>query len=225
MASTNKTPHYGLSQFLEGDKASWLTDVNSDMSKIDTAIFEAKTSGDEATGSAANALSVAQAAQTVATNAGTSADNASASASQAKETATTALTTAVNAQTTATNAETLANNSLKGEFNNQNKSASNSFVYAAIKINSTTSFEFGIWGVAPLAIATNENITKLNVPILAELKDGAYTGAIPGLNGTTNTPSIFPITLTKTGTSFALVSNSNIPPNSLLAGYAWVVTR
>lgn len=38
MASTNKTPNYNLSQFIATDKPAWLTDVNSDMSKIDTAI-------------------------------------------------------------------------------------------------------------------------------------------------------------------------------------------
>lgn len=38
MASTNKTPNYQLSQFIATDKPAWLTDVNGDMSKIDTAI-------------------------------------------------------------------------------------------------------------------------------------------------------------------------------------------
>ena len=38
MASTNKTPNYNLSQFIATDKPAWLTDVNGDMSKIDTAI-------------------------------------------------------------------------------------------------------------------------------------------------------------------------------------------
>lgn len=35
MASTNKTTNYELSQFLGTDKPSWLSDYNSDMSKID----------------------------------------------------------------------------------------------------------------------------------------------------------------------------------------------
>lgn len=38
MASTNKTTNYQLSQFVGTDKPAWLTDVNTDMSKIDTAI-------------------------------------------------------------------------------------------------------------------------------------------------------------------------------------------
>lgn len=35
MASTNKTTNYELSQFLGTDKPAWLSDYNSDMSKID----------------------------------------------------------------------------------------------------------------------------------------------------------------------------------------------
>ena len=35
MASTNKTTNYELSQFLETDKPAWLSDYNTDMSKID----------------------------------------------------------------------------------------------------------------------------------------------------------------------------------------------
>ena len=38
MASTNKTPNLNLSQFIATDKPAWLTDVNGDMSKIDTAV-------------------------------------------------------------------------------------------------------------------------------------------------------------------------------------------
>lgn len=36
MASTNKTPNYNLSQFLDDDKPSWRGDVNADNLKIDT---------------------------------------------------------------------------------------------------------------------------------------------------------------------------------------------
>ena len=36
MASTNKTTNYELSQFLGTDKPAWLSDYNTDMSKIDT---------------------------------------------------------------------------------------------------------------------------------------------------------------------------------------------
>lgn len=39
MASTNKTTHYELSQFLANDKPAWLSDYNNDMQKIDNAIY------------------------------------------------------------------------------------------------------------------------------------------------------------------------------------------
>ena len=47
MASTNKTTNYELSQFLGTDKPAWLSDYNTDMSKIDARM---KTNADTATG-------------------------------------------------------------------------------------------------------------------------------------------------------------------------------
>lgn len=38
MASTNKTENLNLSQFIDTDKPSWLTDYNEDMEKIDSVI-------------------------------------------------------------------------------------------------------------------------------------------------------------------------------------------
>lgn len=46
MASTNKTTNYELSQFLGTDKPAWLSDYNTDMSKIDT---QMKANADAAT--------------------------------------------------------------------------------------------------------------------------------------------------------------------------------
>lgn len=56
MASTNKTTHYELSQFLGTDKPAWLTDYNADMSKIDTGINTAQTTATGADGKADSAL-------------------------------------------------------------------------------------------------------------------------------------------------------------------------
>lgn len=39
MSHTNSTAHYELSQFLSTDTPGWLTDVNQDNAKIDTAIY------------------------------------------------------------------------------------------------------------------------------------------------------------------------------------------
>lgn len=59
MASTNKTTHYELSQFLGTDKPAWLGDYNSDMQKIDTGINTAQTTATGADGKAdANTTSI-----------------------------------------------------------------------------------------------------------------------------------------------------------------------
>lgn len=52
MASTNKTTHYELSQFLGTDKPAWLTDYNTDMSKIDAGINTAQSTATGADGKA-----------------------------------------------------------------------------------------------------------------------------------------------------------------------------
>lgn len=52
MASTNKTTNYELSQFLGSDKPAWLSDYNTDMSKIDT---QMKLNADAATAASGSA--------------------------------------------------------------------------------------------------------------------------------------------------------------------------
>lgn len=42
MASTNKTSHYNLSQYTGNDKPTYLVDYNTDMSNIDTGIYNAQ---------------------------------------------------------------------------------------------------------------------------------------------------------------------------------------
>lgn len=56
MSSTNKTTNYELSQFIGTDKPAWLTDYNSDMSKIDTGINTAQNTATGADGKADSAL-------------------------------------------------------------------------------------------------------------------------------------------------------------------------
>lgn len=48
MSSTNKTAHYSLSQYVANDKPTYLSDYNSDMAKIDAAIYAAKSAADTA---------------------------------------------------------------------------------------------------------------------------------------------------------------------------------
>lgn len=43
MSSTNKTTHYNLSQYSASDKPTYLVDYNTDMSNIDTGIYNAQT--------------------------------------------------------------------------------------------------------------------------------------------------------------------------------------
>lgn len=47
MASTNKTANYELSQYVGTDKPTYLSDYNSDMSKIDTGIHDAQEKANE----------------------------------------------------------------------------------------------------------------------------------------------------------------------------------
>lgn len=59
MSSTNKTTNYELSQFVGSDKPAWLSDYNSDMSKIDAGIKAADNAAVGADGKAdANATSI-----------------------------------------------------------------------------------------------------------------------------------------------------------------------
>lgn len=76
MASTNKTSHYELSQYVGSDKPTYLTDYNNDMSAIDTGIYNAQTKAndgytlaDSADGKADQALTNAGNAQTDASTA------------------------------------------------------------------------------------------------------------------------------------------------------------
>ena len=52
MSSTNKTTNYELSQFIGADKPAWLSDYNTDMSKIDTGVHNAQTTATAADGKA-----------------------------------------------------------------------------------------------------------------------------------------------------------------------------
>lgn len=87
MASSNKTPHYQLSQFAPTDKPAWQGDYNADMKKIDNGIYAAQNKADsldasvsEATNKATQALEKAEAAEDAA-------ENAAALAQEAKTTA------------------------------------------------------------------------------------------------------------------------------------------
>lgn len=119
MASTNKTPNLGLSQFQPLDKPAWLGDYNQDMSKIDTAVHNNQTKVDSmetnvnvAISSADAATKAAQAATEAAAEATSVAQNAQTTANNVSGTATQSLSIAQQAQETAESAQTTANNAL-----------------------------------------------------------------------------------------------------------------
>ena len=85
MASTNKTTHYELSQYVGSDKPTYLGDYNTDMSKIDAAINTAQTTADTASVDVVTA-------QRAADNAQTTADSAVTNAAAAQTTANGAVT-------------------------------------------------------------------------------------------------------------------------------------
>jgi hypothetical protein len=54
MASTNKTTHYNLSQYIGNDKPTYLVDYNTDMANIDAGIYGAKAEADANSGAIGN---------------------------------------------------------------------------------------------------------------------------------------------------------------------------
>lgn len=66
MPNTSKTPHYNLSQFAPDDRPSWTNDYNSDMQRLDTAVFDAQSDATEAKQSAtANGEKIQQVSQQI----------------------------------------------------------------------------------------------------------------------------------------------------------------
>lgn len=87
MASSNKTPHYQLSQFAPTDKPAWQGDYNSDMKKIDNGIYAAQNKADSLDASVSEAENKATQALEKAEAAEDAAENAAALAQEAKTTA------------------------------------------------------------------------------------------------------------------------------------------
>ena len=109
MSSTNSTSNYALSQFLGTDKPAWLSDYNSDMSKIDTGIHNAQTTATGADGKAdTNATSIG----TLANLSTTEKTNLVGAVNEVNTAAGTAQNTASNAQNTANTANGKADNAL-----------------------------------------------------------------------------------------------------------------
>lgn len=116
MASTNKTTHYELSQFLGTDKPAWLSDYNSDMAKIDAGVYSASSTATSADGKADSANTAIGTLSNLSTDVKTDLVSA---INEVDGHADTAQGTANEAQTTANSANTKVDN-LARKFNLNN---------------------------------------------------------------------------------------------------------
>ena len=141
MASTNKTTHYELSQYVGTDKPTYLTDYNGDMSAIDTGIYNAQTKADSAYTLADTANGNAGTAQTTANSAVTSAG-----------TANTNIGTMANLETTDKTSLVNAINENKRNIDNFNLTNFTTFSYDNI-----TSDTGSVFSASSLSVATNSD--------------------------------------------------------------------
>ena len=182
MSSTNKTANYNLSQFIGTDKPAWLTDYNSDMSKIDAGIDAAKDTADAASGSASAATTAIGDLTALTTTAKTDLVSA---INEVDTNADTASSLASNANTVATQANTKVN-ALAAKFN---LSSTTEYTSANITIptnngsivdgklylvkNSDASL-FKLYGVLRFSGTSTANVT-LRLPNTGIEVDEAYT--------------------------------------------------
>ena len=164
MASTNKTTHYELSQYVGSDKPTYLTDYNNDMSAIDTGIYNAQTKADSAY---------------------TAAGLADGKAGDAQTTANSALTNAGTANTnigTMANLETSDKTSLVGAINENTRNINNFNLTNYYTINtSDITVTNGTLSSSSLKIATNSDgsIAKIYGTVSVANTTGAVTVSFP----------------------------------------------
>ena len=164
MASTNKTTHYELSQYVGSDKPTYLTDYNNDMSAIDTGIYNAQTKADTAESKA------------------TIADG---KAVQAQSDATTALNSAGSANTnigTMANLETTDKTTLVGAINENTRNINNFNLTNYYTINtSDITVTNGTLTDSSLKVATNSDgsIAKIYGTVRVANATGAVTVSFP----------------------------------------------
>lgn len=149
MSSTNKTTNYELSQFLGTDKPAWLTDYNSDMTKIDAGIHSAQGTATGADGKAdANTASIG-----TLTNLTTDAQNNLVSAINEVD------SHADSAQGTANNAGTIANSAKTKADGLESYLNINTFDDLTFTVTGTT----GVAGVSnpKIAVNTSKSLAKI----------------------------------------------------------------
>lgn len=189
MSSTNKTSNYELSQFLGTDKPAWLSDYNSDMSKIDT---QMKANADAATAAAGSATSANTAIGTLSNLTTSDKTSVVAAVNEVKSSADTAQNTANSANSTATSALTSATNALN----------------EIAKFNLTSFKAYALNEITP----TNASVT--GTPSLTLAKDSS--NSIFKLYGTVNITSITASTVTLTIGNTGITPDANF--NIICAG-------
>lgn len=171
MASTNKTPNYGLPQYTADDKPTYLGDFNKAMLDIDTVMKNnadmsqaSETLANNANDTASSAVATALDAQNKALTAQTKADSASTIANNAQ-------TDAQQAMTDASDAKTLANSA-----NTNASSASNSANEAISTAQSAQSTASSAQSNAQQAInSVNELTNLLNISVFEKSTDSDIT--------------------------------------------------
>lgn len=224
MASTNKTSNYELSQFLGTDKPAWLSDYNTDMSKIDT---QMKANADAASGADGKADANATAIGTLAnlttdvkTSLVAAVNEVDGHADTAQNTANGASTTANAAKTKADDLETFLTLSEKGSITVSLDGASvgniNSLYYA-LNENGTYGKIYGRYrftkttaGTATLTLP----IAKLaTIPTAFSIEGAGYYTA--NVSGQLSYINAFAMTV-NTNKTVTIEFGSGIPQNAVV---------
>lgn len=165
MSSTNKTTNYELSQFIGADKPAWLSDYNTDMSKIDAGVHSAQTTATGADGkadtNATNIGTLSNLSTTAKTNLVAAINEVDTNADAAQQSADTANTTASGA---ATAVENLAKYLDLKNFNTLTISVSGGATINVGDTNFHSAYNDGgtlgkIWGTIQLAKTNNQDTT------------------------------------------------------------------
>ena len=218
MSSTNKTSNYELSQFLGTDKPAWLSDYNTDMSKIDTQMKANADAATAATGSATAANTAIGTLANLTTTDKTSVVNAinevDSNAATAQNTASSASSIASSASTKATNLETFLGLNKRdqitatiegGTLGNINA------LYYALNNNGTYGKIYGSYRFTKTTAGTSTltlSVPDLAVPTAAFTIQGACM-AYALYNGTYTYINFLPITI-NTDKTITITFDSNV---------------
>lgn len=174
MASTNKTPHYGLPQYIGTDKPTYLGDFNGAMLEIDTEIYSANTLAQTADTNASNAITQVGAIQESLTSL-----QSTVSSQGAQLATTTNLANNLNTEVNATFTTGILNFISNDPTNITVVSGANNVNYKTITIGNLTLY--GLYGLVQFNVVNNDTIylsdlNKIftNIPVLNNTKDRRF---------------------------------------------------